>query len=137
MLLLLITTVFGGARFLSQPQSCRSRSDVVGKCFNVHGRLSVYNGTPSIRLWPIGTKRLLGVIDPNDVSHEPGPSVLPLDIKSKLDWDKDVIGDFLVCPLTRSQPGHMQTVCIQSGKALTVHQHNLTPGEARQVSTQR
>jgi hypothetical protein len=98
----------------------------VGQCFNVHGRLSVYNGTPSIRLWPLGTKRLLGVIDPADVSNAPGPTILPLDIKNKLDWDKNVFGDFLVCPLTRQQPGRMQTVCIESGKNLIIREHKLT-----------
>ncbi|HYW69667.1 MAG TPA: hypothetical protein VE961_01455 [Pyrinomonadaceae bacterium] len=125
-LLLLATTVFSSARRAAEPQSCRSRSDVAGKCFNVHGRLSVYNGTPSIRLWPAGTRRLLGVIDPNDTSNAPGPSVLPLDIKSKLDWDKDVFGDFLVCPLTKAQPGHMQTVCLESGRNLSIHPHKLS-----------
>jgi hypothetical protein len=99
---------------------------VTGECFNVHGRLSVYNGTPSIRLWPMGTKRLLAVIDPNDVSNAPGPTVLPVDIKSKLDWDKNVFGDFRVCPLTRPQSGRMQTVCIESGKNLIVREHKLT-----------
>jgi hypothetical protein len=97
----------------------------VGKCFNVRGRLSVYNGTPSIRLWPLGTKRLLGVIDPTDVSNALGPTILPVDIKNKLDWDKDVFGDFIVCSLTRQQPGRMQTVCIESGKNLTVREHKL------------
>jgi len=99
---------------------------VIGKCFNVHGRLSVYNGTPSIRLWPMGTKRLLGIIDPQDVSNAPGPTILPDDLKTKLDWDKDVSGDFLVCPLTKQQPGRMQTVCIESGKNLSVRQHKLS-----------
>jgi len=108
-----------------EPQSCRTRTDLVGKCFSVHGRLSVYNGTPSIRLWPSGTKRLLGVIDPNDISNAPGPSVLPLDIKSKLDWDKDVFGDFVVCPLTKPQAARMQTICIESGKNLIVRSHKL------------
>ena len=73
----------------------------------------------------MGTKRLLGVIDPTDVSHEPGPSVLPLDIKSRLDWDKKVIGDFVVCPLTKLRPDRMQAVCIQSGKNLVVKPHKL------------
>ena len=123
---LLVGSVIGESRQNQTAQSCRGRSDLVGKCFNVHARLSVYNGTPSIRLWPLGTKRLLGVIDPNDISHEPGPSVLPLEIKNKLDWDKDVLGDFLVCPLTKQKPGRMQTVCIQSGTNLTVREHNLT-----------
>ena len=121
-LILLTSSVIGGSHFAPAPESCRSRSDVAGKCFKVHGRLSVYNGTPSIRLWPIGTKRLLGILDPNDVSNAPGPTILPPEIKSKLDWDKDVLGDFLVCPLTRQKPGRMQTVCIESGKNLTVRQ---------------
>src|SRR6266581_6380137 len=91
--------------------SCSARSDLVGKCFMVHGRLSVYNGTPSIRLWPIGSRRLLGVLDPMDTSNAPGPSILPTSIKGQLDWDKNVFGDFLVCPLTRAVPGRMQTIC--------------------------
>jgi len=86
----------------------------------VHGRLSVYNGTPSIRLWPTGTKRLLGVLDPKNISAEPGRNTIPASIKSKLDFDKDVFGDFVVCPLTRSRPGRMQTVCIESGRNLAV-----------------
>ena len=100
--------------------SCRARSDLVGQCFIVRGRLSVYNGTPSIRLWPIGTRRLLGVLDPENISSEPGPSIIPASILGQLDWDKFIFGDFLVCPLTRSQPGRMQTICIQSGKHLLV-----------------
>src|SRR5215471_15166179 len=107
-----------------QARSCRARSDLVGKCFKVHGRLSVYNGTPSIRLWPVGSRRLLGVIDPKDVSNAPGPSILPKSIGEKLDWDKNVFGDFLVCPLTRSQPGKMQTICIESGKNLKIEKHD-------------
>ena len=125
-LLLLTSSVIGGSHFAPAPESCRSRSDVAGKCFKVHGRLSVYNGTPSIRLWPIGTKRLLGIIDPTDPSNAPGPTVLPVEIKNKLDWDKDVLGEFLVCPLTHQQPSKMQTVCIESGKNLIERAHKLT-----------
>jgi hypothetical protein len=124
-LLLLICGIGAGSRVGRELQSCRNRPDVVGKCFRVHGRLSVYNGTPSIRLAPSGSKRLLGIIDPNDTSSAPGPSVLPEEIRSKLDWDKNVFGDFLVCPLTRSQVGRMQTVCIESGKNLLVREHKL------------
>jgi len=126
LLLTLIGSVVAEVRLTVAPQSCRSRPDVVGKCFNVHGRLSVYNGTPSIRLWPIGTKRLLGIIDPNDASNAPGEAILPVDIKSKLDWNKNVFGDFTVCPLTPAQLGRMQTVCIASGKNLIVRERNLT-----------
>ena len=126
MSLILISSVWAEPQSTPKADSCRARPDLVGKCFNVHGRLSVYNGTPSIRLWPIGTKRLLGIIDPTDVSNAPGSTILPLDIKSKLDWNKDVFGDFVVCPLAVSKPGRMQTVCIESGKNLTIHEHKLT-----------
>ena len=51
--------------------------------------------------------------------------ILPDDIKLKLDWNKDVFGDFLVCPLSKGQPGRMQTICLESGKHLTVREHKL------------
>jgi hypothetical protein len=108
----------------SRTNSCSARSDLVGKCFMVHGRLSVYNGTPSVRLWRLGSKRLLGVFDPKDPSGELGEAAIPATVKAKLDWDKFVFGDFLVCPLTRSQPGRMQTICIESAKNLVVRQRN-------------
>ena len=132
--LIVISSVWAAPQSVPGADSCKHRPDVVGKCFNVHGRLSVYNGTPSIRLWPLGTRRLLGIIDPKDVSNAPGPTILPLDIKSKLDWNKDVFGDFVVCPLTVSKPGKMQTVCIESGKNLSIREHKLTD---RQVSEAR
>jgi len=124
--LIVISSVWARPRLFPEARSCKSRPEVVGKCFNVHGRLSVYNGTPSIRLWPLGTKRLLGVIDPKDASNAPGETILPVDIKNKLDWNKDVFGDFIVCPLTRQQAGRMQTVCIDSGKNLIIREHKLT-----------
>jgi hypothetical protein len=30
-------------------------------CYWAHGRLSAYDGTPSFRLWKIGTRRILGI----------------------------------------------------------------------------
>ena len=124
LVLLIAYNAISGSR-RTEARSCRRRPDVVGRCFSVHGRLSVYNGTPSVRLWPIGSKQLLGVLDPNDVSSAPGPTVLPDDIKLKLDWNKDVFGEFFVCPLSRRQPGRMQTICLESGKHLTVREHKL------------
>ena len=100
-LLVVLTTCIVSAHPLTSQStnSCHTRSDLAGKCFTVHGRLSVYNGTPSIRLWPLGTKRLLGVFDPQNPSSEPGQSTIPASVLSQLNFDKDVFGDFLVCPL--------------------------------------
>jgi hypothetical protein len=50
----------------------------------------------------------------------PGYRNVPVDIENKLDTDSEMFGDFLVCPFTRSQPGEMQLVCIESGKNLVV-----------------
>ena len=41
---------------------CRGNTDLVGECFEFHGRMFVSNGTPGVRIWPVGTKRLLGVL---------------------------------------------------------------------------
>lgn len=30
-------------------------------CYWTHGRIGFYNGTPAIRLWKVGTNRLLGI----------------------------------------------------------------------------
>lgn len=99
---------------------CRARPDLVGKCFIMYGRLSLGNGTPSIRLWKVSSKRILGVLDPEDISGEPGLSTIPASIKAQLDFDKYIFGNFMVCPLTHSRPKEMQTVCIESGRNLIV-----------------
>jgi hypothetical protein len=117
---LLTCSVLAQSPTKSVAKSCRARSDLIGKCFTVRGRLSVYNGTPSIRLWRIGSKRLLGVLDPTDISGEPGVSTIPASIKEQLNWDTEIFGDFLVCPITHSKPREMQTICIESGKKLIV-----------------
>lgn len=120
LLLLLTCSVLAQSPAGRAAKSCRARDDLVGGCFKVRGRLSVYNGTPSIRLWPVGSRRLLGVRASDDASGVPGPTSIPASVRERLDFDKEVFGDFLVCPLTRSRPGRMQAVCIESGKNLFV-----------------
>lgn len=90
-------------------------------CYWTHGRLSFYNGTPSYRLWKIGTRRILAV-------HS-GPSV-----KRGTQWDNEnpelpanverafkgpfnlIFADFEVCPLEPEKAGVMQRMCIESAK---------------------
>jgi hypothetical protein len=94
---------------------CSAQPRLAGKCFTVRGRLSLYNGTPTIRLWRAGTRRMLGI---SSSYAEPGYSSLPPEIERQLNWETDVWGDFRVCPFTRQRPGHMQLICIESGKNL-------------------
>lgn len=85
--------------------TCETDPDLVAKCFVVRGRLRFYNGSPSARIWKIGTPRMLGIPD----------EVLPgqLDLRMN-DFDTAAFGDFYLCPFTRERPGVMQFVCIAS-----------------------
>lgn len=92
---------------------CRAQPALVGKCFPVRGRLSLYNGAPTVRLWRAGTRRVLGVS--GSYARE-GYSNIPEELESRLSWETELWGDFLVCPFTRRRPGEMQMVCVESGR---------------------
>src|SRR5262245_25492223 len=102
----------------TKDKSCRQHPQLIGKCFRVHGRLSVYNGAPAMRIWKIGTKRILGVSDQRFAL--PGYRNIPETIQNQLNQDVDIFGDFLVCPFTRPKAGEMQLVCIEDGRKLNV-----------------
>ena len=70
------------------------------------------NGTPSVRIWVVGTHRILGVSESKFV--DPSYCNLPDDILAKLSWNNDLFGDFMVCPFTKDEPGVMRLVCVQS-----------------------
>jgi hypothetical protein len=108
-------------------------------CYWVHGRLSLYNGNPSLRLWRVGTKRILGVYSgPHSESYDPLDNEhpeLPADLERAYDGEykrrlalKDpdaglpepVFGDFEVCPLEPEHKGEMQAVCIESAKNIFI-----------------
>jgi hypothetical protein len=95
---------------------CKSNPQLVGACFPVRGRLSAYNGTPGLRIWPIGTHRLLGILNDED------PLSVPENIRNLVGFDRAVYGEFLVCPFTKSKPGQMQFVCV--AVASNVHVQN-------------
>lgn len=96
---------------------CRAQPSLVGKCFVVRGRLSLYNGAPTIRLWRAGTRRMLGV---SSSYAQDGYSSIPEELEKKLGWETEVWGDFLVCPFTPRRPKEMQMICIESGKNISV-----------------
>jgi len=122
-LVLLITSAIGAPRSSALPRvekSCREHPRLIGSCFSVRGRLSIYNGAPALRLWRAGTRRMLGISEQRFA--EVGYRNVPEDIASKLNQDVTISGDYVVCPFTRSQLGEMQLVCIESGKNLVVRQ---------------
>jgi hypothetical protein len=97
---------------LADPLPCESQSLVAGACFTIHGRLRLYNGTPSIRIWQIGTTRLLGVADARFSNFE--DPELPPPLGASLDWNTAYFGDYTVCPLHPDKPGTMRDVCVQA-----------------------
>lgn len=101
-----------------QEKSCRQHPQLVGKCFSVRGRLSVYNGNPVFRISRTGTKRVLGVSDQRFAL--PDYRNIPEELVKQVDGEYEALGDFLVCPFTRPRPGEMQLVCIESAKHVAV-----------------
>lgn len=97
---------------------CREHPQLVASCFTVHGRMNYWNGNPSVRIWKVGTKRILGVSEQRFAVE--GYSNLPDEIAAKLSWESDLFGNFVVCPFTAEKPGVMQLVCVDSASNLVV-----------------
>jgi hypothetical protein len=110
-LVILTTTPFFG----QQAKSCKNNPQVVDQCFNIHGRVRVVNGAGTV-IWRIGTDRLLEVED-----EELVPANFSKAMYGNGDvYGRDVFGDFEVCPFTKSKPGEMQMVCVESASRLVV-----------------
>ena len=85
--------------------------------FTVHGRLSCYNGGSTLRIWIVGSKRMLFVA---------GDSTPALDRVNKFFGDgggwftRDIFADFTVEPLAPDIKGHMRPVQILAIKHVVV-----------------
>ncbi len=80
--------------------------------------MNLYNGTPSVRIWRVGTKRIVGVSEQR--FSVAGYCNLPPSIHERLSWDSDLFADFVVCPFTPEEPGIMQLVCVDSAKHIVL-----------------
>lgn len=93
-------------------------------CYWTHGRLTYGNGTPAVRLWKIGTHRLLGIYSGPSVDRDGLDNEHP-ELPANLGWDSDflstrIFADFEVCPLEEERPRTMQAACIEAAKNITV-----------------
>jgi len=72
----------------------------------MRGRYNIYADGDA--LWPVGTKKLLNTADDK------------LDqMLEKAGWQEhSIFADFVVCPESRYEAGHRQSVCIQSYRNL-------------------
>src|SRR5262245_19819243 len=103
--LLTIVTMLVNGRLSAEVFTGENRNDR----FTIHGRLSCYNGGSSLRIWIIGSKRMLYV------AGDPTPA---LDRINKVlgedgGWfTRDIFADFTVEPLEPDKKGHMRPVRI-------------------------
>lgn len=99
-------------------------------CYWTHGRLAVYNGLPPpLRLWKIGTTRVLGIhsgpsIKLSDERDMLNPELPPNVKKAFTSSDDRIFGDFEICPLDVDRPGQVQDACIESAKNIFVQHVN-------------
>ena len=104
-------------RATAEQRMSKERARPIGEAFTVHGRLGVYNGTPSCRVWVVGTKRILGIRETE--TECPIPFELLQILKEDIN-DRWVYGDFTVVPLTKYREGTMQIVTLETAKKLVV-----------------
>ena len=104
--------VFTMTNAVGQP-ACANQDPKAGQCRDIRARVTYANGNPPVRIWPVGTTRILGVRDAQ-------PPLLPEELGRRLSWDHAVYGDLRVCPLTKERPGHMQIVCVAAARNLSV-----------------
>jgi hypothetical protein len=92
--------------------------------FWVHGRLSAWNGTPTFRIWVVGTKRILGVIQdpksPNSDYPEMPKELMDIFFAQVAIFGTDIYGDFLIEPLAPDEKGAMRPVRVITSKKLVV-----------------
>lgn len=118
MLNVLVFVGIGSIPAFTATAKCKGNPKVVGACYTVHGRLSPGADTVTVRLWPVGTKRMLGVTGGptlDDASFPIWPQSLGF-----AHGDEDIYGDFEVCPFTPQRKGAMQFVCIESASHVVV-----------------
>ena len=117
----------GNADDIIKPENgCKDNPTLVADCFTIHGRIFASNGNPGVRIWPIGTKRHIGVLHSEN-------EVMPEVIKKYITFGTNIYGDFLVCPFSKAREGWMQFVCIESASNLVVEKYSLEKPESPPV----
>ena len=96
---------------------CKTNAKLVGACYVIHGRATYGSGTPALRIWPLGTKRILGVTAGRIADDADEPLTPP---ELRFDPSMQAFGDFEVCPFTPEHKGQIQMVCVQAVTNLVV-----------------
>ena len=114
----------------AQDANCRLTARRVGACFTVHGRLFFSSTAPEIRLWPVGTHRILGVLSWDGQEDQALSEQMLERLWGGRDLPGRIWGDYEVCPLTADQAGRMQMVCLVNANKLFVERPQIDAGPA-------
>ena len=102
--------------------TCATDQRLSGPCFKVRGRLSLWNGAPSVRIWVVGTKRILGVSEGRFTPDH--YALLPAPLPQTLDWETDYFGSYAVCPFEPDTRGTMRLVCVAGVEGLSIRRRD-------------
>ena len=113
-LILLAVAVYS---YSAEQDTDKNRNELSAESMRVHGRLSVYDGNPSCRIWIVGTKRILGIHEFEEECPIPVElhRILAEDVNDRL-----IYADFIVRPLTEQKDGVMQIVQFESAENIVV-----------------
>ncbi len=82
-------------------------------CYWTRGRIWIAQGGPSIRVWPVGTRRVLGIVNPKTgVTDVDETDALPDSVTAVLTEDVAVYGNYHICPIAPERRGWMRFVFI-------------------------
>ncbi len=113
---LIASSLFAGAALADEAPACKSSPKVVGKCMTFYGPLSVYGGSPSLRIWPVGTKQMYGL---RGTGADPENVALPEKLREILATNpREVNGKWEVCPLEAERPNQLRIVCLEGASEL-------------------
>ena len=95
---------------------CKGRIEAPRQCRWIEGTVSIYNGTPSVRIRQRGSRRVYAV----------GPAEqewMPAELKSKLTVDNGIAGHFKVCPISEKPQKGLRAFCIDEAKISRIIDH--------------
>src|SRR4051812_25582546 len=133
LLLSLVASAAAARAGHGEKSRCAERADLVGPCFDIRGRVSLANGNPTVRIWRVGTARILGVVGVKCDEPPCGPHAMPDSLWMRMTWHKDVFADLTVCPITKEREAWMQMVCIDSARN-AVERSRMPPPPASDLS---
>jgi hypothetical protein len=116
--LLIFFAAIGTAEDKPKKKSCKEHPMLSGPCFKIRGRMSFSNGTPSIRIWPVGTNRILGISEGRFYLED--YENVPDELVHQLSWETAMYADFTICPFTNDEPDVMRLICVESAENISI-----------------